>query len=123
MTVMDGYARRSKKKDATALAEQQEREIRAVAERLGVTLGLLVFEDDVSGAKPARERRLEELVQRCERRESANAEKVMAAAKPTTPAPAPSRPLRLPGRRSLRRFAVRMRSAESPVCARSPHQL
>ena len=71
---MDGYIRVSDvaRREGVSYGSPalQEKAIRAAAGRTGVTVGEIVVEEDVSGAKRANERGLGELLDRCERGES-----------------------------------------------------
>jgi len=73
-TVMDVYARVSDKGgregESYITVETQVEACRAAAARLGLTVGKVVVDEDVSGAKRPEERALEELLGRAERHET-----------------------------------------------------
>lgn len=74
MSTIDGYIRVSRVGDRSGKSyispTEQRRMIEEGAKRAGVELGLVVEEENVSGSKAARDRRLEELLVRAESGES-----------------------------------------------------
>jgi DNA invertase Pin-like site-specific DNA recombinase len=71
---MDAYIRVSdvggREGERYGSPELQRKAIQDAAKRHGVSIEVEVVEEDVSGAKSAQARRLEELIARCERGES-----------------------------------------------------